>query len=168
MKRSDFKQAIRDALSEPYDRSLEEAFELIDYAPRRRRLRHLTRSVLALLTALMAGCVSIPTGELQIGPKIAADMKSQNQAGTQSLSRGRPVYLEAQAYPQMLETGDIWAGGQILVYLGREELSLDQVVGDLGSKGEAEAPAPAAEVKASAKKVKMSKKSTLKRTALVN
>jgi hypothetical protein len=116
----------------------------------------------------MGGCASIPTGELQLGPQIAADMKSQTQAGTQSLSRGRPVYLESYAYPQMLESGDIWAGGQVLVYLGREELSLDQVVGDLSHKVDAEpAPAAASDSKV-VKKAKSNKKSAPKKTALVN
>jgi hypothetical protein len=167
MKRTGFNQVVRDALSEPYNLSLEETFEVIDYTPTRRR-RHLTRSVLALLAALMGGCASIPTGELQLGPQIAADMKGQTQAGTQSLSRGRPVYLESYAYPQMLESGDIWAGGQVLVYLGREELSLDQVVGDLSHKADAEpAPAAASDSKV-VKRAKSNKKSTPKKTALVN
>lgn len=168
MKRTDFSQVVRESLSEPYNRSLDEAFEVIDYTPTRRR-RHLTRAVLAMLTAFMAGCATLPAGELQLGPKIAADMKSQNQAGAQSLSRGRPVYLETYAYPQILESGDIWAGGQVLVYLGREELSLDQVVGDLGQPADAKVAASPPEGKAAeSKKSKPSKRTQPKKTALVN
>jgi hypothetical protein len=157
-------------LSEPYNQSLDEVFAALDDRKGgRRRRRHLTRAVLCLVTAMFSGCATIPEGELQLGPKIAEDMKNQGAGGAAGLSRGRPVYLESYAYPQMLETGDIWAGGPILVYLGREELSLDQVVGDLGrgSANPAQAGAPAAS-KTVERKSKKSKKPALEKTALVN
>lgn len=169
MKRTSLSHAVKESLSEPYNQSLDEVFAELDGRKGCRRRRHLTRAVLGLLTAMFYGCATIPEGELQLGPKIAEDMKNQGAGGAAGLSRGRPVYLESYAYPQMLETGDIWAGGPILVYLGREELSLDQVVGDLGrgSTTPAQEPAPASG-KTVEKKPKKNKKTALKKTALVN
>ena len=114
-------------------------------------------TLFSIVTMLgLVGCVSVPSGTLQLAPGIAADMKSQREGNLTSLSRGRPVYIEAFAYPQMLETGDILAGGQILLNLGREELSLDQIVGSQVEPA-AETPAPA-EKMASTKKAKKAKK----------
>lgn len=167
MKRTSLNHAVRESLSEPYNQSLDEVFATLDSRKSGRRRRHLTRAVLCLVTAMLYGCATIPEGELQLGPKIAEDMKNQSASGAAGLSRGRPVYLESYAYPQMLETGDIWAGGPILVYLGREELSLDQVVGDLG-RGNATPAQAGAPSKTAEKKPKKNKKPAIKKTALVN
>jgi hypothetical protein len=169
MKRTDINHMVRESLSEPYNRSLEDIFAEVETAPARRG-RRLTRLLLFFVAAAAVGCASIPKGELQLGPKIAADMKDQQSGGLLSLSRGRPVYLEAYAYPQILETGDIWAGGPILVNLGREELPLDVLVGDLVKPDEPATPAtPAAEEKvASRKKTKAKRQTAPKTSALVN
>jgi hypothetical protein len=168
MKR-DINHPVCESLSEPYLRSLEDVFRALEEAPRRRR-RHFTRTLVGLMAAMLAGCATLPSGELQLGPKIASDIKDQQAGGLASLSRGRPLYLEAYAYPQMLETGDIWAGGPLLVNLGREELSLDQVVGDLGKRDDDQGVAratPAAEESALQKGKKKHGKASAK-AALVN
>lgn len=170
MKRTDINHMVRESLSEPYNRSLEDIFAEVEAAPARRG-RRLTRLLLFFVAAAAVGCASIPKGELQLGPKIAADMKEQQAGGLSSLSRGRPVYLEAYAYPQILETGDIWAGGPILVNLGREELPLDVLVGDLVKPDDKTAApvAPAAEEKvASRKKTKAKRQTAPKTSAIVN
>jgi hypothetical protein len=73
------------------------------------------------------GCATIPEGDLQLGPKIVRDMKA-SRTTAQALNKGRPIYIEAYSYPQMLETGDIWAGGPLLINLGREDISLDVLI----------------------------------------
>jgi hypothetical protein len=89
----------------------------------------LTRALpLALLVSVMLpGCATIPEGELQLGPKIARDMKDR-RGGAPSPAEGRPLYAEVFAYPQMLLTGDILAGGTLLLCIGREDLSLEEIV----------------------------------------
>lgn len=73
------------------------------------------------------GCATIPEGELQLGPKIVRDMKD-SRSSAQALNKGRPIYIEAYSYPQMLESGDIWTGGPLLINLGREDISLDALI----------------------------------------
>ena len=83
-------------------------------------------SIILIITGIY-GCASIPSGELQLGPKIVRDMK-ESRTSTQALNKGRPVYIEAASYPQLLESGDIWTGGQLLINLGREDISLDALI----------------------------------------
>jgi hypothetical protein len=73
------------------------------------------------------GCATVPNGELQLGPKIVQDMQ-ESRIGTKAINKGRPVYIEARSYPQVLESGDIWLGGPVMLNLGREDLSLDDLV----------------------------------------
>lgn len=83
----------------------------------------------------LAACISVPKGELQLGPQITSDM----QSGTKNAShigKGRPIYVEARSYPQILESGDIWAGGTLMVNIGREDLSLDEVISPLPTESE--------------------------------
>ena len=87
---------------------------------------HLFGVIFAILTGA-CGCATIPNGELQLGPKIVRDMH-ESRTGTQALNKGRPIYIEARSYPQVLESGDIWAGGPVLLNLGREDLSLDALI----------------------------------------
>ncbi len=89
-----------------------------------------TSTIICLSLAFLApgyGCATIPNGELQLGPKIVRDMH-ESRVTAKSLSKGRPIYIEARSYPQMLESGDIWAGGPVLLNLGREDLSLDALL----------------------------------------
>ena len=73
------------------------------------------------------GCATVPNGELQLGPKIVRDMQ-ESRVGTKAINKGRPVYIEARSYPQVLESGDIWLGGPVMLNSGREDLSLDALV----------------------------------------
>jgi hypothetical protein len=83
------------------------------------------------------GCVTLPEGELQLGPKIVRDMKA-SRSGVQALNKGRPIYIEAYSYPQMLESGDIWTGGPLLINLGREDISLDDLIAPVMNSGPAQ------------------------------
>ncbi len=92
------------------------------------------KNVLTLLRVLVYlsmtvgyGCATIPDGELQLGPKIVRDMK-ESRTSAQALNKGRPIYIEVYSYPQMLESGDIWTGGPLLINLGREDISLDSLI----------------------------------------
>jgi len=44
------------------------------------------------------------------------------------LNQGRPIYMTAHAYPQVMEGGDIWMGGTVKILVGREELSLESLI----------------------------------------
>lgn len=82
--------------------------------------------VMSILTS-NSGCATIPEGQLQLGPHIVRDMH-ESRVGTQALNKGRPIYIEARSYPQMLDSGDIWAGGPVLLNLGREDLLLEAIM----------------------------------------
>jgi hypothetical protein len=84
-------------------------------------------SVFFCVLAASFGCATVPNGELQLGPKIVQDMQ-ESRMSTKAINKGRPVYIEARSYPQVLESGDIWLGGPFMLNLGREDLSLDALV----------------------------------------
>jgi hypothetical protein len=95
--------------------------------PRQRGVEVLLSRLIMAVIIIGCGCATIPEGELQLGPKIVRDMKA-SRTSTKALNKGRPIYAEAYTYPQMLETGDIWAGGPLLINLGREDISLDTLI----------------------------------------
>jgi hypothetical protein len=38
------------------------------------------------------------------------------------------MFAEVQSYPQILASGDIWMGGDILLNIGREEMNISELV----------------------------------------
>lgn len=78
------------------------------------------------LQVLNSGCATIPEGELQLGPEIKKDMRVTHN--NTFLNKGRPIYVEAKSYPQILENGDIWAGGSLMMNIGREDVSFDEML----------------------------------------
>jgi len=44
------------------------------------------------------------------------------------INAGRPIFIEAWSYPQIVDTGDIWGGGKIYINVGREEITLNDVL----------------------------------------
>lgn len=61
-------------------------------------------TIFLIIHAMTYGCATIPDGELQLGPKIIKDMK-ESRVGTASLSKGRPLYIEARSYPNCWKVG---------------------------------------------------------------
>lgn len=85
-----------------------------------------------LLTLLAVGCTSLPSGKPQLKKSIRRDKKeaSQIEVTPSQLNRGRPIYIEAQSYPQLMNGGHIIQGGKIYIYTGREELRLDEIISE--------------------------------------
>ena len=76
---------------------------------------------------LLYGCVTLPDGDLQLAPRLVKDRRSQRETG-ESLKCGRPLFVEVQCYPRLATTGDLLGQGTILMNIGREVVSLDEVL----------------------------------------
>ncbi len=84
-------------------------------------------SVALLMAALLQSCASSPTGSAELMKRIEADLKMPSKAKRNSISEGRPVFMDIQSYPQILPSGDLWLGGDMLLNVGREELNFTEL-----------------------------------------
>lgn len=80
----------------------------------------------SLLTVV--GCATPPKGQPTLAPMVSRDMTSQNVGGAAEVKKGRPIFVKAYAYPTVLPSGDVWAGGWILVNVGREDVALESLL----------------------------------------
>ncbi len=82
---------------------------------------------LLLLFFLLSNCSSLPEGE-GVLTKMVEEDQGKVEGQNEQVYRGRPIFVKVTAYPQMLAQGDIFAGGEILLSVGREELSLEEIL----------------------------------------
>lgn len=83
------------------------------------------QSVCLILVAV--GCASSPEGTAELAKRVDGDLKTV-KSPRRNISDGRPMFAEVQSYPQILASGDIWMGGDILLNIGREEMNLSELV----------------------------------------
>lgn len=76
------------------------------------------------ITLLLPHCATKPDGTRTLSPMIEADIKDQKTAA-QDVTQGRPIFIKTYAYPQILDSGDVWSGGWVQVFIGREQMSFD-------------------------------------------
>lgn len=77
---------------------------------------------------ILSACTSLPKGELQLRKMILDDHPRHFPERASYVQTGRPIYIESTSYPFMMPNGHISMSGKILVYLGREELSLKEIL----------------------------------------
>jgi len=89
----------------------------------------MNKKALAAIVAAMivTSCVTVPDGELQMAPRMVEDFKGQRET-PESLKWGRPMYVEVQAYPILAHSGDIVVRSTVLMNVGREVMSLEDLV----------------------------------------
>jgi len=89
-----------------------------------------TNTILFLLIAFLASCSSLPKGSNILGPMFekngALDLKDGRSS---DLNKGRPIYIKAVAYKHFLKSGDIRDDHFIYLNIGRENLSLKDLLG---------------------------------------
>jgi hypothetical protein len=73
------------------------------------------------------GCASSPEGTAELAKRVDGDLKAV-KTPRRNISDGRPMFAEVQSYPQILPSGDIWMGGDILLNIGREEMNISELV----------------------------------------
>lgn len=84
--------------------------------------------ILTLSLFILSACTSLPNGELQLKKMMLDDHPREPQGRVSYVHSGRPLYIESTSYPFLLPDGHISMGGKLLVYVGREELSLNELV----------------------------------------
>jgi hypothetical protein len=62
-----------------------------------------------------------------LAKRVDGDLKAV-KTPRRNISDGRPMFAEVQSYPQILASGDIWMGGDILLNIGREEMNISELV----------------------------------------
>jgi len=79
--------------------------------------------------ALIAGCATSPKGQNVLMDDVDKSGKEHALSkGPTTIKQGRPIFIKAYAYPQVLSTGDIWGGGKVFVEVGREKVDLNKIV----------------------------------------
>jgi len=92
-------------------------------------LIHAVRVVFIFLgTTSLFSCQTPPDGKLQLNTdlEVYKDKETHNKEVT--ISKGRPIHMPGWAYGQVTKDGDIWGGGPVLFYLGREDLDFSQII----------------------------------------
>lgn len=86
-----------------------------------------------LLLIVSVGCATTPPeGKLQLTPEIETYNEDHAQRKKVVINKGRPIHIPAWSYGHITPDGDIWAGGPVLFFIGREELSFDHLMNDMG------------------------------------
>lgn len=78
------------------------------------------------------GCASVPSGDKVISSLVESDKSRLSRAlkNDVDVSMGRSLFIKTFAYPQILEDGDLLKGAQILLNVGRENVDLNQILGE--------------------------------------
>lgn len=82
----------------------------------------------ASMLVLISACSSLPKGNHELKQMINDDLPKTEDRKNTYIHKGRPIYLEAQSYPQIIEGGHISMGGKVYVFAGREELALADLI----------------------------------------
>lgn len=77
---------------------------------------------------ILSACTSLPKGELQLKKMMIDDQPKEPPGRVTYVHSGRPLYVESTSYPFLLPDGHISLKGKLLVYVGREELSLNELL----------------------------------------
>lgn len=77
---------------------------------------------------ILSSCTSLPKGDLQLKKMMLDDQPRDPQGRLSYVHAGRPIYVESTSYPYLLPDGHISMEGKLLVYVGREELSLNELL----------------------------------------
>lgn len=79
---------------------------------------------------LLTSCSTLPTGELVNQDTLKRDIDNQSKQTEENLniSKGRPIYVRAHAYPQIIAGKHVFLGSDVLINIGREELTLKQML----------------------------------------
>lgn len=76
----------------------------------------------------LIGCATKPDGEKTLSAMVKSDLIEQKQM-SKNVSEGRPIFIKSYAYPQVTESGDVFGGGWVHIYVGREKVSFEDVIG---------------------------------------
>jgi hypothetical protein len=87
--------------------------------------------LLILPLFFLEGCATSPEGKNILMDQIKNERHSREKT-SETIKQGRPIFVKAYSYPQLLNDGDIWGGGTVFVEVGREKLDINKVV--LGEK----------------------------------
>lgn len=78
--------------------------------------------LLAIICTTLCSCATSPVGSPEILNTLLEDQKRLADGKKMDISKGRPLFMKVQSYPQLLKTGDIWLGGDLLILVGQEQL----------------------------------------------
>lgn len=79
---------------------------------------------------LISSCASAPDGNNILKEMIQKDTSSlkKNSESKNSITKGRPIFIKSYVYPQLIDSGDFYAGGWVYLEVGREKLDLEKML----------------------------------------
>ena len=104
----------------------------------------LKNSILIVLVFVLSSCASIPKGERALIEKVELDAKSQliKESQIPDIQLGRPKFVRAYAYPQLIDGEDLFEGGFVNLFVGRETLSLEDLLKEDAEEKSEDVPRP--------------------------
>lgn len=87
-------------------------------------------TIFLFIILMISSCASPPKGRNVLEEKFKTDLSEnfQEKEGEEIQASGRPIYIEAITYPQLIEGGHISIEGKIGVYIGRESIKLNKLL----------------------------------------
>lgn len=78
----------------------------------------------------LTSCAFLPSGKNILEESFIKDASTPvpEIKNHEFVSSGRPIYIEAIVYPQLIEGGHLSLGGKVGVYMGRESVALNQIL----------------------------------------
>lgn len=85
---------------------------------------------LSFLVNIFSSCASAPDGKNILKEMITHDKinTNRNNENSKTITKGRPIFVRTYIYPQIIESGDYYAGGWVFLEIGREKLALDKLL----------------------------------------
>ena len=86
------------------------------------------------LVLLGASCQTPPSGELQLNPELERYKEMDKQGNNRNIEKGRPIHMPGWAYGKLTKEGDIWGGGPVYFFIGRENLDFNKFINETFSE----------------------------------
>jgi hypothetical protein len=85
--------------------------------------------LMAFLTLYISSCAFLPEGKNVLEEKFIKDesLPLVETEKKEYVSSGRPIYIEAISYPQMIDGGHLALTGKMAIFIGRETVSMNQI-----------------------------------------
>lgn len=87
--------------------------------------------ILIYICLLVSSCAILPDGTNVLEERIVKASKEINKSNfdkVETTEQGRPIYIEAVTYPQMIEGGHVMMKGQMALLVGREKISINNIL----------------------------------------
>lgn len=89
----------------------------------------MANTIKIILLVILASCSSLPKGELVNAETLEKDRREYTQVKKPiSLNKGKVIYIKIKTYPQLLANEHIFLGGEVMLNVGREDVTIKEIL----------------------------------------